>query len=45
MYYYTIKEIEKLAKENGIEIVDFYRENKWIVIIFKMGLKIKIRDY
>ena len=45
MYYYTIKEIEKIAERNGIKIIGIYQENRWIVILPKTGIGIKIRSY
>ncbi len=44
MRYYTVKEIEESLPAPRI-IVDFYQENRWVVLILDNGIRIKFRNY
>lgn len=44
-YYFTIKEIEKIAERTNRKIIEVRQENKQIVIVIDNGIKIKIKNY
>lgn len=45
MKYHTIKEIEKMAENANREVVAFWQENNWVVVVLSSGVKIKFRNY
>jgi len=42
MSYYSVKEIEEMV---SAALVDVYVENKWIVLVFETGIRIKIVNF
>jgi hypothetical protein len=43
--YHTIKEIERMAENANVRVMDFWQENDWIVVVLSSNVKLKFRNY
>jgi len=45
MRYFTIKDIEKMAENANLRIMNIYQENKWVIVVLSSNVKLKFRNF